>query len=68
MTEPVSLRIDSNYVQWLRYLARFKSIGSKDVPYTELIRQAVVERFPLPNDFDPSTMDMSAASGMFHTH
>lgn len=65
MTEPVSLRMDSDYVQYLRYLARFRSIGSKDVPYTELIRQAVIEAFPMPSAFNANTMDMSLASGIF---
>lgn len=63
----VNFKLPIDHIQYLRYLARFKSIeNGKDIPYTDLVRQAVEALFPLPDDFDPFTMDMSLASGVFH--
>lgn len=63
-TQPVNLRIPTDQVAYLRYLARFKSIlEGEEVSYTQIIRDAINMVYPTPQGFDPSTMDMFMASG-----
>ena len=60
----VNLRVDDRQVQFLQYLSRYlESQGEKPVEYTDLIRDAISRIYPIPDNFDPKTMDYSLASG-----
>jgi hypothetical protein len=62
-TTAVTVRLDDKQIEYLRYLARFKSVGKPvDFTYIDLIRDALDHMYRVPKDFDP--MDMSAASGI----
>lgn len=67
-TEAISIRLNSEHVSYLRYLARFRSLeDNRDIPFTELVREAIKTTWPLPSGFDRFSMDMSIASGVFHS-
>lgn len=62
-TTPVTVRLDDRQIEYLRHLARFKSIGKPlDFTYIDLIRDALDHMYRVPKNFDP--MDLSAASGI----
>lgn len=62
----ISIRIEPEQIEYLKYLSRFRSMEKDGCTYTDLIRDAVEEKFPIPEDFNAGGLDLGPASGVFH--
>lgn len=55
-TQPVSVRLDRQVIENLKRVARYESFErDQDVSYADLIREAILQTFPLPKDADADT-------------
>lgn len=60
-TKPISIRLEAELLAHLRQVARYESYErNADVSYADLIREAVLQVYPLP-DFEEAIPDE-------HTH
>ncbi len=66
MNKPVTLRISEEQIDYLDYLASFRTREVKGSVYTDLIRMAIENTFPIPKGFNRNSIDMTLASGVFH--
>ncbi len=56
VTQPVSLRLDIDIIQHLRRVARYESFERDiDVTYSDLIREAILQTYPMPKDVNADT-------------
>ena len=55
-TQPLSLRLESDIIEHLRRVARYESFErDADVTYSDLIREAILQTYPMPKDADADT-------------
>jgi hypothetical protein len=55
-TQPLSLRLEPGLISHLRRVARYQSFErDEDVTYSDLIREAILQAYPLPKDEDADT-------------
>ncbi len=61
-TTPVSLRLEPNIIQHLRRVARYESFEpDEEVTYSDLIREAILQVYPMPKEDDANTDEKDAA-------
>jgi hypothetical protein len=52
-TQPLSLRLEPELIQHLRRIARYESYErDEDVSYSDLIREAILQTYPMPKETD----------------
>ena len=50
-SQPVSIRLDKTLIDHLKRVARYESFErDQDVTYADLIREAIVNSYPMPKD------------------
>lgn len=55
-SQPVSVRLDKAIIEHLKRVARYESFErDQDVTYADLIREAIVNSYPMPKDEDADT-------------
>ena len=55
-SQPVSIRLDKTLIDHLKRVARYESFErDQDVTYADLIREAIVNSYPMPKDEDADT-------------
>lgn len=61
-TQPVSVRLDRQVIENLKRVARYESFErDQDVSYADLIREAILQTFPMPSDADADTHQRDGA-------
>lgn len=61
-TQPVSLRLERRVIENLKRAARYESFErNQDVSYADLIREAIVNTYPMPSDEDADTNEVNSA-------
>ncbi len=59
-TMPISIRFEADVLENLRRMARYESYErNQDVTYSDLIREAVLQVYPLPKDAHADENDES---------
>ena len=55
-TLPISLRLEPEIIKHLRSIARYESYERyKDVSYSDLVREAILQTYPMPKEEDADT-------------
>ncbi len=55
-TTPLSLRLEPEIIAHLRRVARYESFErDMDVTYSDLIREAILQTYPMPKDTNADT-------------
>ncbi len=55
-TTPLSLRLEPELIAHLRRVARYESFErDMDVTYSDLIREAILQTYPMPKDTNADT-------------
>ena len=55
-TQPLSLRLEPEIIKHLRRIARYESFErDEDVTYSDLIRDAILQTYPMPKEEDADT-------------
>jgi hypothetical protein len=50
-TQPLSLRLEPDLITHLRRIARYQSFErDEDVTYSDLIREAILQAYPMPKE------------------
>lgn len=50
-SQPVSIRLENNLIEYLKLVARCKSIAQEHkIAYTDLIREAILAAYPMKED------------------
>ena len=62
-TQPLSLRLEPEIIQHLRSIARYESYErDEDVSYSDLIREAILQTYPMPKEKDADADQKDIAS------
>lgn len=63
-TKPISIRLEAELLAHLRQVARYESYErNTDVTYADLIREAVLQVYPLPVQDDNTDADTDKDNG-----
>ena len=61
-TQPLSLRLEPDLILHLRRIARYQSFErDEDVTYSDLIREAILQTYPVPKEDNADTDEGNSA-------
>ena len=61
-TQPLSLRLEPEIISHLRRVARYESYErDQDVTYSDLIREAILQTYPMPKETDAHADEKDSA-------